>query len=98
MIQSWSALFSYVLYRLLVVCCSLVFIFSVGSGVLLLVAMCGLSQVLTVDCQLSLSVVVVSSRLSALHCRSLVVDCLYWLPLSFSIVSAQLCLIFNSTS
>jgi hypothetical protein len=69
---------------------------SVGSSGLLLVVMCGLSSI---DCISSLSVVVVvGSWLSALRCRLLVVDCLLKIPLSFSIVSAQLCLILISTS
>jgi hypothetical protein len=66
LIPSWSPLFSYVSYHLFVVCFSLVFICSVGS-VFCCWSSCVSCQVLTVDCHLSLSLVVVCSWLSALH-------------------------------
>ncbi len=57
--------------------------------------------VLTVDCRVLLSVIVVGSLLSGVGCRVWVVTC--WLPidrlsLSFSIVGAQLCPTLFSSS
>jgi hypothetical protein len=47
-------------------------------------------QMLTADCWMSLSVVVVGFWLSALGCRVFVVDYLFRLLFTFSIVGAQL--------
>ena len=49
-----------------------------------------------VGCQMSLSVVVFGSWLSAVVCRVLVIDCRYRLSLPFSIVGAQLCTYYSA--